>query len=118
MHMLQGYEGEGGLHALLHGRGWVSSLSAGPAVSGSDFTLFRLTMTLTEEGERHTDEIVELCHRFLALLRQEPPQKRIQVCLCVCVRACFLLLFFFETVDFFPSCGFFSFILFDFCGWS
>lgn len=78
--MLQGYEGEGGLHALLHGRGWVTSLSAGPAVSGSDFTLFRLTMTLTEEGERHTDEIVELCHRFLAVLREEPPQKRIQVC--------------------------------------
>ncbi|CAN0202658.1 unnamed protein product, partial [Laminaria digitata] len=73
----QGYEGEEGLHALLHGRGWVSGLSAGSFVSGSDFQLFRLSITLTEEGERHTDEIVELCHRAIALLRAEPPDKRI-----------------------------------------
>ncbi|CAN0551575.1 unnamed protein product, partial [Ectocarpus sp. 8 AP-2014] len=74
---LKGYEGEGGLHKLLHGRGWVSSLSAGSMVTGTDFQLFRLSLSLTEEGERHTDEIIELCHRFIALLRSEPPQKRI-----------------------------------------
>lgn len=85
---MQGYEGEGGLHALLHARGWVTSLSAGSILSDSDLTLFRLTMTLTEEGEMHQDEIVELCHRFIALLREEPPQKRIQVCLFVCVCLC------------------------------
>lgn len=83
----QGYEGEGSLHALLHGRGWVSGLSAGSFVSGIDFQLFRLSITLTAEGERHTEEIIELCHRAIALLRAEPPEKRIQVlcCLCVCV---------------------------------
>ncbi|CAM9829745.1 unnamed protein product, partial [Ectocarpus sp. 4 AP-2014] len=75
---LLGYEGEGGLHKLLHGRGWVSSLSAGSMVTGTDFQLFRLSLSLTEEGERHTDEIIELCHRFIALLRSEPPQKRIR----------------------------------------
>ena len=75
----KGYEGEGGLHKLLHGRGWVSSLSAGSMVTGIDFQLFRLSLTLTEEGERHTDEIIELCHRFISLLKSEPPQKRIQV---------------------------------------
>ncbi|CAN0156846.1 unnamed protein product, partial [Hapterophycus canaliculatus] len=73
-----GYEGEGGLHKLLHGRGWVSSLSAGSMVTGIDFQLFRLSLSLTEEGERHIDEIVELCHRFIALMRSEPPRKRIQ----------------------------------------
>ncbi|CAM9916972.1 unnamed protein product [Scytosiphon promiscuus] len=73
-----GYEGEGGLHKLLHGRGWVSSLSAGSMVTGIDFQLFRLSLSLTEEGERHTDEIIELCHRFIALMRLEPPRKRIQ----------------------------------------
>lgn len=77
---LKGHEGEGSLHKLLHGRGWVSSLSAGSMVSGIDFQLFRLSLSLTEEGERHTDEIIELCHRFIALLRAEPPRKRIQVC--------------------------------------
>lgn len=77
--LLQGYEGEGGLHKLLHGRGWVSSLSSGSLVTGIDFQLFRLSLSLTEEGERHTDEIIEYCHRFLALMRSEPPQKRIQV---------------------------------------
>lgn len=76
----KGYEGEGGLHKLLHGRGWVSSLSAGSMVTGTDFQLFRLSLSLTEEGERHTDEIIELCHLFIALLRSEPPQKRIRVC--------------------------------------
>lgn len=49
-------------------------------MTGTDFQLFRLGLTLTEEGERHTDEIIELCYRFIALLRSEPPQKRIQVC--------------------------------------
>lgn len=76
---LKGYEGEGGLHALLHGRGWITSLSAGSMISASDFQLFRLTMSLTEAGERHSDEIIELCHRYLALLREDLPQKRIQV---------------------------------------
>lgn len=75
----QGYEGEGSLHQVLHGRGWVSALSSGSIVSATDFELFRLSLILTEEGERHTDEIIELCYRFIALLRAEPPQKRIQV---------------------------------------
>eukprot|EP00903_Cladosiphon_okamuranus_P005475 g5460.t1 len=75
---LLGYEGEGSLHKLLHERGWVSSLSAGSMITGIDFQLFRLSLSLTEEGERHTDEIIELCHRFIALLKAEPPQKRIQ----------------------------------------
>ena len=66
----------------------MSGLSAGNFVSGIDFQLFRLSITLTEEGERHTDEIIELCHRAIALLRAEPPQKRIQV-----RRACFFCFF-------------------------
>lgn len=54
-------------------------------VNGHDFQLFRLSMSLTEEGERHADEIVELCYRFLALLKADAPQKRIQVPLSCCI---------------------------------
>lgn len=75
----KGYEGEGGLHALLDGKGWITSLSAGSVVSASDFQLYRLSMSLTQEGERHIDDIIDLCHRFLALLKERSPEKRIQV---------------------------------------
>jgi secreted Zn-dependent insulinase-like peptidase len=45
----------------------------------SDFTLFRLTLGLTEEGLQHIDDIVAIVYRYLSLMIATPPQKYIQV---------------------------------------
>jgi secreted Zn-dependent insulinase-like peptidase len=48
-------------------------------VEVSDFTLFRLTLGLTEEGLKHIDDIVAMVYRYLSLMTATPPQKYIQV---------------------------------------
>ncbi|CAM9474661.1 unnamed protein product, partial [Choristocarpus tenellus] len=75
---LLGHEGGGGLYAQLHGRGWVSSVSAGSNVVVSDFMLFRLSLSLTKAGLEHMEEVVELCYKYIGMLRAEPPQKSVQ----------------------------------------
>ena len=55
--------GPGSLHATLNAKGWVRSLSAGPQVELSDLTLFRVTLSLTELGLQHIDEVIGLVFR-------------------------------------------------------
>ncbi len=67
---LVGDEGVGSLHALLHDKGWLNSLSAG----GSDLDAiqgqFEITMGLTREGMRHIGEIEKAVFDYLQLLRE------------------------------------------------
>lgn len=68
---LLGHEGEGSIFALLQNHGMVNSLSAGPRVSAPDFQLFQLDMGLTEKGEKHWKEVVDMVFAYCRLLNQK-----------------------------------------------
>jgi len=66
-----GYEGNGSLYDILKERGWLNSLTAGGGINGSNFKDFNLSISLTDEGICHYQEIVETIFAFLPLLKQE-----------------------------------------------
>ncbi|WP_110647920.1 insulinase family protein [Salinicola peritrichatus] len=54
---LLGHEGEGSLLAALRKAGWADGLSAGTSHADGKHALFDISISLTESGERHIDEI-------------------------------------------------------------
>ncbi|XP_059475438.1 nardilysin-like isoform X2 [Neocloeon triangulifer] len=76
-----GYEGHGSLIEYLRKRVWGLELYAGSDESGSDhnsyFLHFGLTVSLTEEGYSHIDEVLQAIFSYLELMRKEGPQERI-----------------------------------------
>lgn len=73
-HMV-GHEGRGSLLSSLKAEKWATALSAGVSEVGS-FSLFQVTISLTEGGLGHVSEIGERLFAFLALLRGTPIQIR------------------------------------------
>ncbi|EFJ46374.1 hypothetical protein VOLCADRAFT_105585 [Volvox carteri f. nagariensis] len=75
---LLGHEGEGSVFALLKAAGWASALWAGESGGGMSFTsFFTVHVDLTEEGQRHIQEVAATVfsqqlgvRRYLALLRR------------------------------------------------
>lgn len=57
---LLGHEGPGSPFAVLQNEGLITSLSAGPRVSGPDQTLFQLDVALTKQGEEEWETVVDL----------------------------------------------------------
>jgi secreted Zn-dependent insulinase-like peptidase len=57
----------GRLLPVLEERGWVSELAVSPRVQTSNYATFDVFMTLTEEGIKHREDIVQA---FFAYLRQ------------------------------------------------
>jgi insulysin len=68
---LLGHEGAGSAFAVLQNHGMLSSLSAGPRTSAPDFTLFQVDMGLTEKGEQHWKEVVDLVFAYCRLLQEQ-----------------------------------------------
>lgn len=66
---LLGHEGEGSLHALLKGRGWITSLSAGGGDVGADDAEFTVSMELTEAGVENRAAIEQAFFAYLDLVR-------------------------------------------------
>ena len=67
---LLGHEGEGSLLAELKRRGWARSLSAGPGYSDDHQATFNIGIQLTPEGLEHTDAVIALLFRTVALVRE------------------------------------------------
>lgn len=65
-----GHESPGSLHALLSDMGYLSSLSSGIAVDSSDFSLFSLTLSLTKEGMKNKDQVLDLAWQWISLIRK------------------------------------------------
>ena len=65
---LFGHEGRGSAFAFLQDLGWISSLSSGLRVSGPDQNLFQIDMSLTEGGEDHWKEVVEVIFAYAKML--------------------------------------------------
>ena len=53
-----GHEGQGSILYYLKQGNWANSLSAGSEVDADSFTLFVVSIELTEEGLSHTSEVV------------------------------------------------------------
>lgn len=68
---LIGHEGPRSLHDVLKRRGWIKELAAGAEVIDEQNSIFRISMTLTEAGGLHVEEIVHLTYRWIDLIRRE-----------------------------------------------
>ncbi len=67
---LVGHEGPGSLHDVLSRRDWIEALSAGRNVIDEQNSIFGISMTLTDAGESHVQEIVDLAYAWLDLIRR------------------------------------------------
>ena len=67
---LIGHEGPGSLHAVLSDRGWIEALSAGRYAVDDWNAFLSVSMTLTESGWSHVEEIVSLLHAWIDLVRE------------------------------------------------
>lgn len=68
---LLGFEGEGSLMLFLKQKKWITSLAAGGGVSGSNFREFTVSANLTDQGLKHTDEIIQTIFEFIELIKKE-----------------------------------------------
>lgn len=68
---LLGHEGTGSLLSHLRQRGWANAILAGTDLDASDFTLFKVDVSLTERGLSHVDSVIESVFAYVALLNQD-----------------------------------------------
>jgi len=68
---LIGHEGPGSLHQVLTSTGWIDSLVTDIYDLDDWNGTFDIDMTLTEAGSSHVDEIVDLTHAWIGLIRRE-----------------------------------------------
>ena len=66
---LLGHEGEGSILSLLKKHQWAFALTAGSGINGSNFKDFNISIALTELGEDHLDEIVDIVLAYIGLLQ-------------------------------------------------
>ena len=45
-----GHEGQGSILSYLKGKEWANGVSAGPAMSATGFSIFKISVDLTKEG--------------------------------------------------------------------
>jgi secreted Zn-dependent insulinase-like peptidase len=67
---LLGHEGPGSLLSVLKRRGWADEIAAGPALDNRDEAAFAVSITLTEGGLGHVDDIVSEVFAYLRLVRE------------------------------------------------
>jgi len=66
---LLGHEGSGSILSLLKKHQWALALTAGSGINGSNFKDFNISIALTESGEEHINEIVDIVFTYIALLK-------------------------------------------------
>ena len=68
---LLGHEGAGSVLSALKKKHWAMSLTAGSGINGSNFKDFNISIALTEVGEQHITEIVDIVLVYIALLKKD-----------------------------------------------
>ena len=63
---LLGHEGSGSILTLLKNKQWAMGLSAGSGINGSNFKDFNISIPLTENGEKHIDEIIDIVFSYIS----------------------------------------------------
>jgi len=69
---LLGHEGEGSILSYLKKQSWALSLTAGSGVNGSNFKDFNLSISLTELGQQHINEIISCIFSYINLMKSAP----------------------------------------------
>ena len=69
---LLGHEGEGSILSYLKKQGWALGLTAGSGVNGSNFKDFNLSISLTERGQEHINEIISCIFSYINLMKITP----------------------------------------------
>uniref|UniRef100_A0A0N5B6N8 Insulin-degrading enzyme n=1 Tax=Strongyloides papillosus TaxID=174720 RepID=A0A0N5B6N8_STREA len=72
---LLGHESKGSILQELRQRGWATSLTAGPRSISKGTEMFCVDITLTNDGLKHTDEILKLFFNYIGVLKKEGPQE-------------------------------------------
>lgn len=67
---LLGHEGEGSIFSVLHSQGWASGVNVGLGTSQDDFSLFEVTVQLTEAGQKHWQDVIGLIFHYIQLISQ------------------------------------------------
>lgn len=65
---LLGHEGKGSILSSLKKQQWALALTAGSGINGSNFKDFNISIALTELGEQHLNEVVDIVMAYIALL--------------------------------------------------
>uniref|UniRef100_A0A1Q3FFH3 Insulin-degrading enzyme n=1 Tax=Culex tarsalis TaxID=7177 RepID=A0A1Q3FFH3_CULTA len=72
---LIGHEGAGSILSELKAKGWCNNLVGGYSTIGRGFGFFEVMVDLTQDGFDHVDDIVKIIFQYIAMLKQERPQK-------------------------------------------
>jgi len=72
---LLGHEGAGSLFAYLKNLGLLNALSAGSMSQFHNYSIFTITMKMTNEGEKQWEKLVSCVYEYLKLLRTKGPQE-------------------------------------------
>jgi len=67
---LLGHEGQGSILSLLKKHEWALGLTAGCGINGSNFKDFNVSIALTELGEAHLNEVIDIVFTYIALLKK------------------------------------------------
>ncbi|XP_063074954.1 nardilysin [Engraulis encrasicolus] len=78
---LIGHEGAGSILSLLRKKCWALSLFGGNSETGFDqnttYSIFSVSITLTDEGFQNFCEVVHLVFQYMKMLQTQGPQQRI-----------------------------------------
>ncbi|XP_044277422.1 nardilysin-like [Varanus komodoensis] len=78
---LIGHEGKGSVLSLLRKKFWALALYGGNGETGfeqnSTYSIFSISVTLTDEGLEHFYEVAYLIFQYLKMLQKNGPEKRI-----------------------------------------
>jgi len=66
---LIGHEGAGSILAALKQKQWALGLTAGSGINGSNFKDFNISISLTELGESHINDIIAVVFSYIGLLK-------------------------------------------------
>lgn len=76
-----GHEGKGSLISYLRKRMWCFSLTSSGGGDGTEensiYSLFSITMSLTNEGIKHIEEVLSCVFMYVTMFQNEGPQKRL-----------------------------------------
>ena len=72
---LLGHEGPGSVLAYLKAKGWANGLGAGSYSLCPGSAFLSVSVRLTEDGLSHYQEVVTSIFEYIALLKEDPPQK-------------------------------------------
>jgi len=68
---LIGHEGPGSILSLLKKKQWAMGLTAGSGINGSNFKDFNISIQLTDDGEQHFEQIIDIVFSYITLLNKD-----------------------------------------------